>query len=84
MRTLSTLALSALALVSLSAATVNRSAPISQDVCDALPVPFAVPSDAATDNDINDFLLIRSESYCSESGKGTAWCACFNAGLIRD
>lgn len=84
MRILSTLALSALALVSLSAASVNRSAPISQAVCDELPVPFAVPSDAATDNDINDFLLIRSESYCLQAGQGTAWCACFAAGLIRD
>lgn len=85
MRTILALSLSALSLVTLSAASVNRSAPISQDVCDELPVPFTVPASVETDSDLTEWLAQESGSYCGVAGNAsTSWCACFVAGMIRD
>ena len=85
MRKVLVLSLAALSLVTLSAASVNRSAPISQDVCDELAVPFAVPASVETDSDLADLLASESASYCQvASNAATSWCACYQAGLIRD
>lgn len=78
----------ALALLALGLSAVPAvsgvSSPVDADTCDAVPVPFEIPSELGTDSELAEFVAVRSESYCKANPDGGAWCACFAAGLIRD
>ena len=84
MRSLSTLALSALALVSLTAVAAPVSA-VSTAVCEAQQLPFPIPDRIGTDVELIDYVDTKSALHCLQAvNVDSTYCRCWSRGWYPD